>query len=437
MRTADRRLRHRAARHGRLGRRCRGCRHMIGSPADDAGGVIRGTRLQRHVGCRERLKSRTDADRLRSVESGVSRCRSRKYHGDRRRHCRHGALRNGDELLGACKRRPGRAGSSTVDSPRPAGGAVSSVGEPPDGGAQVGCHPGQLVHGGAGLAERLGGGVRRRGDAGDVGGDLRRAARRPPAPTGTSRWWWRSAPPPPRRWWSAGRRSARRSREISSIAVTAAVVSPWIASTRRAMSSVAFAVSCASSLTSLATTAKPLPASPARAASIVAFSASRLVCSAMLGDHLDDVADLRRGLAQLGDRGGRRGGRGHGLAPPPRWPPRRSTRSPGSRHPSARHRRRRSARCARPPPRPTATTPDCAEVSPAEAEICADDADSSSDDAATASAEAAISPTVVAIVPGGAVQGRGHLAELVAAAHRQADGQVALGHPLEAAPAPP
>ncbi|CAB4923707.1 unannotated protein [freshwater metagenome] len=58
-------------------------------------------------------------------------------------------------------------------------------------------------------------------------------------------------------------------------------MSAWIASTRRAMSSVARAVSCASSLTSLATTAKPLPASPARAASIVAFSASRLVCSAI------------------------------------------------------------------------------------------------------------------------------------------------------------
>ena len=37
----------------------------------------------------------------------------------------------------------------------------------------------------------------------------------------------------------------------------------------------------ASSLTSLATTAKPLPASPALAASIVALSASRLVCSAI------------------------------------------------------------------------------------------------------------------------------------------------------------
>ena len=68
-------------------------------------------------------------------------------------------------------------------------------------------------------------------------------------------------------------------------------------------------------------------------------------------DHLDDVADLGRGLAQLRDgrrrrlRGGRRRGRR------PRWPPPRSWRSPGSRHPSARHRRRRSARCARPPPR--------------------------------------------------------------------------------------
>jgi len=34
-------------------------------------------------------------------------------------------------------------------------------------------------------------------------------------------------------------------------------------------------------LTSWATTAKPRPASPARAASMVAFSASRLVCSAI------------------------------------------------------------------------------------------------------------------------------------------------------------
>src|SRR3712207_2241683 len=65
------------------------------------------------------------------------------------------------------------------------------------------------------------------------------------------------------------------------IASVACPVSAWMASTRRAMSSVARAVSCASSLTSLATTAKPLPASPARAASMVALSASRLVCSAI------------------------------------------------------------------------------------------------------------------------------------------------------------
>jgi methyl-accepting chemotaxis protein len=47
------------------------------------------------------------------------------------------------------------------------------------------------------------------------------------------------------------------------------------------MSSVARAVSLASSLTSLATTAKPLPASPARAASMVALRASRFVCCAI------------------------------------------------------------------------------------------------------------------------------------------------------------
>jgi hypothetical protein len=48
------------------------------------------------------------------------------------------------------------------------------------------------------------------------------------------------------------------------------------------ISSVAFAVCCASAFTSLATTANPLPASPARAASMVALSASRLVCAAMV-----------------------------------------------------------------------------------------------------------------------------------------------------------
>ena len=65
------------------------------------------------------------------------------------------------------------------------------------------------------------------------------------------------------------------------MASTARLVSAWMASIFRLMSSVALAVSLASSLTSLATTANPLPASPARAASMVAFRASRLVCWAI------------------------------------------------------------------------------------------------------------------------------------------------------------
>jgi len=66
-----------------------------------------------------------------------------------------------------------------------------------------------------------------------------------------------------------------------------------------AISSVARAVSLASSFTSLATTAKPLPASPARAASIVAFSASRLVCCAMEVITFDHFADFGARLASL------------------------------------------------------------------------------------------------------------------------------------------
>src|SRR5436190_6343278 len=65
------------------------------------------------------------------------------------------------------------------------------------------------------------------------------------------------------------------------IASVAPRVSVWIASILWPMSSVARAVSLASSLTSWATTAKPLPASPARAASIVALRARRFVCSAI------------------------------------------------------------------------------------------------------------------------------------------------------------
>ena len=151
------------------------------------------------------------------------------------------------------------------------------------------------------------------------------------------------------------------------------------------------------------------------------------------GDHLHHVADLGRGLAQLGDRRRRRRRGVHGLGRHRTGLGGVATRSPGSRHPSAPHRPPRSARCATPPPRREATTPDCALVSPADAEICADDADSSSDDAATASADAAISATVARHVRRGDVQRLGHLAQLVPAAHRQAHRQVAVGEPLEAA----
>src|SRR3954451_20525960 len=54
----------------------------------------------------------------------------------------------------------------------PAGRGVRSVGEGADAGAQVGRHPGELVDGGAGLGQRLGGGLRGRGDPRDVAGDL-------------------------------------------------------------------------------------------------------------------------------------------------------------------------------------------------------------------------------------------------------------------------
>ena len=183
---------------------------------------------------------------------------------------------------------------------------------------------------------------------------------------------------------------------ISSIAVTAAVVSPWIACTRRAMSSVAFAVSCASSLTSLATTAKPLPASPARAASIVALSASRFVCSAIevitlttLPISAEDspsfatvavvVAAASTALAATA------------LASAA-FEAISRIEAPICSAPAATVCTFRDTSSAA-----EATTPDWALVSPAEAEICADDADSSSDDAATASADAAISATVAAM----------------------------------------
>ena len=72
----------------------------------------------------------------------------------------------------------------------------------------------------------------------------------------------------------------------------AAWTSTWMLAIVRSISSVAFAVCPASSLTSSATTAKPFPASPARSASIVALSASRCVCRAIFCDQGDHVADL-------------------------------------------------------------------------------------------------------------------------------------------------
>ena len=93
--------------------------------------------------------------------------------------------------------------------------------------------------------------------------------------------WSRSAPRRPRRCGLVVVDLADDRADLARSPSTAPAVSAWMASTRRAMSSVALAVSWARSLTSLATTAKPLPASPARAASMVALSASRLVCSAI------------------------------------------------------------------------------------------------------------------------------------------------------------
>ena len=105
-------------------------------------------------------------------------------------------------------------------------------------------------------------------------------------------------------------------------------------------------------------------------------------------DHLDDVADLGRGLAQLGDRRGRglRGGDGAGGDLAGLRGVRGDLPDRGAHLLGARGHRLHAA--ARPPPPRSTPRRTAREVSSADAEICAEDADSSSDDAATASAEA-------------------------------------------------
>ena len=132
------------------------------------------------------------------------------------------------------------------------------------------------------------------------------------------------------------------------------------------------------------------------------------------GDHLDDVADLGRGLAQLGDGGGR----GLGGASPrgrrPRWPPRRSRRSPGSRHPSARHPRRRSARCATPPRRQRTRRPTGPRSPPPRRRSAPTRRTAPPRLAATASAESATAESTSRRLSCAASSDGGHPADLVA-----------------------
>ena len=92
--------------------------------------------------------------------------------------------------------------------------------------------------------------------------------------------------------WSRMLESAPSNRAASSIPLSvpltpcsieemAALVSCWMARIMVPISLVALVVRSARARTSSATTAKPRPCSPARAASMAAFSASRLVWSAM------------------------------------------------------------------------------------------------------------------------------------------------------------
>ena len=178
------------------------------------------------------------------------------------------------------------------------------------------------------------------------------------------------------------------------------------------MSSVAFAVSCASSLTSLATTAKPLPASPARAASIVAFRASRFVCSAMLVITLttlpisaEDSPSFATVAVVVSAAVTARAATSLASAA---FDAISRIDAPISSAPAATVCTLRETSSAA-----LETTPDCAAVSSADAEICADDADSSSDDAATASAESTTPAMTSPQARQGGVQGLAHPAQLV------------------------
>ena len=119
------------------------------------------------------------------------------------------------------------------------------------------------------------------------------------------------------------------------------------------ISLVAWAVSWARSLTSVATTAKPLPACPARAASMRRVQRQQVRLLGDVGDQLDDVADLPARLAEPRHRRRRSGPRSSSPRSSSIAARRSAGRSPGSTRTAARSRpscrspsRRRAAAAA-------------------------------------------------------------------------------------------